>query len=106
MQQRDPVRRSLVRGLLALLVMPLGKFDVFAQSRRPMPPGAKPAMLTVPLDEWAGLQITYKGMVIDLPSKIIYELLSQGNVRELDNRWGSTHVGVADGDYFVAELHR
>jgi len=64
-------RRS---ALLALLTMPLGKFDAFKVRQMPSEPG----VLIVPLDEWAGIDVTYRGQRVHFSAQQLFAILKDG----------------------------
>lgn len=59
------------QALLAVLALPMGKFD----AGRARAVGAGPAYLTIPLDDWGGLVVTLGKKRIVIPSEEIFEVL-------------------------------
>lgn len=62
------------QALLAILMMPMGTFNVAnvrAQS------GGGLAILTIPLDQWAGLNITYKGKTLHYSATEVFRILGE-----------------------------
>lgn len=63
-------------ALLSLLSIPLVQFDAFAQVKhKALIPGG---VLTVPLDNWAGIVVTYQGKQCGVTAADIFAALSEG----------------------------
>lgn len=58
-------------AVIALMSIPFGAFAFRDASANP----AAPAKLTVPLDQWAGLMVTYHGKTTFLSSAEIFKAL-------------------------------
>ena len=61
------------RAVMALLTMPLGYYKAFGQSKLPV----GPATLTVNLDQWAGIEVGYKGKKTFVTAAEIFAALEE-----------------------------
>jgi hypothetical protein len=59
------------QALLAVLALPLGKFN----AGRARAVGAGPAFLSIPLDDWGGVVVKFGGKQVVIPSREIFEAL-------------------------------
>lgn len=65
-------------AVLALMALPLGDYRAWAQTKKlPLPP-AKPAHLSVDLNQWSGISVRYKGKETYVSVAEIFAALEEG----------------------------